>query len=147
MHELRRRTHAPNIPAITAAVRQAVARQHGLDAYVVALVKPGAILKTTSGKIRRQDCRAAFLAGTFPVIVSSVQAGLELPELPSRATLAAQPAQQRRAVLLQALQELVASRTQLGSDGIDADTQLNSVGLDSLAALELQHVLSSPKSS
>jgi hypothetical protein len=34
----------------------------------VVLVKPGSILKTSSGKIQRQGCRAAFLAGSLDVV-------------------------------------------------------------------------------
>jgi hypothetical protein len=32
------------------------------------LIKPGRIPKTTSGKIQRRACRAAFLEGTFEVV-------------------------------------------------------------------------------
>jgi acyl-CoA synthetase (AMP-forming)/AMP-acid ligase II len=42
------------------AIRQAVTSQHGLDLHAVVLVKPGTIPKTSSGKIRRRACQAAF---------------------------------------------------------------------------------------
>ncbi|WP_375506128.1 fatty acyl-AMP ligase [uncultured Nostoc sp.] len=57
-----------NVQEILGNVRQAVIAQHGLDIYATVLIKTGSILKTSSGKIRRQACRAAFLAGTLDVI-------------------------------------------------------------------------------
>lgn len=47
--------------AITRAVRQAVNREHGVHAEVVALVAPGAVPKTSSGKVQRRRCRALLL--------------------------------------------------------------------------------------
>ena len=42
---------------------QAVATEHDVQAYCVALIRGGTILKTSSGKIQRHACRAEFLAG------------------------------------------------------------------------------------
>jgi acyl-CoA synthetase (AMP-forming)/AMP-acid ligase II len=46
-------------------IRQAVAEGHELQAYSVVLLKPGGIPKTSSGKVQRQACRSAYLAGTL----------------------------------------------------------------------------------
>ncbi|MER6721821.1 SDR family NAD(P)-dependent oxidoreductase [Streptomyces halstedii] len=46
------------------AIRADVSREHGLRAHVVALVRTGTVPKTSSGKLRRQDCVDALLAGT-----------------------------------------------------------------------------------
>jgi acyl-CoA synthetase (AMP-forming)/AMP-acid ligase II len=47
------------------AARSAVARVHALRLAELVLVTPGAVPKTSSGKIRRRACREAFLAGTL----------------------------------------------------------------------------------
>ncbi|HEX2691982.1 MAG TPA: fatty acyl-AMP ligase [Kofleriaceae bacterium] len=47
------------------AARRAVAIDHDVDLHQLCLVRPGTIPKTTSGKIRRQACRAGFLSGSL----------------------------------------------------------------------------------
>ena len=48
---------------IKAAVRRAVSEEAAVRVQGVVLAAPGKVLKTTSGKIRRRDCRAQWLAG------------------------------------------------------------------------------------
>ncbi|WP_051023031.1 hybrid fatty acyl-AMP ligase/type I polyketide synthase [Nocardia pneumoniae] len=48
---------------IEGAVRAAVATDHGLTLAAVLLIRPGTIYKTSSGKIQRAACRAAYLSG------------------------------------------------------------------------------------
>ena len=48
--------------------RQAVMAQHDLQIYALALIEPGSIPKTSSGKIMRRACRSNFLEGTLEVI-------------------------------------------------------------------------------
>jgi len=48
---------------VTEAIRAAVSRCHALPVADVRLVAAGAIPRTTSGKLARQSCRAAYLAG------------------------------------------------------------------------------------
>ena len=50
------------------AIRQAIIHTHGLPVAAVVLLQPKSIFKTSSGKIRRQDCKKAFLAGTLKVL-------------------------------------------------------------------------------
>ena len=54
--------------AILQAVRQAVADEHGLDAYAVVLIKTGSLCKTTSGKVQRRACRTAFVQDELNVV-------------------------------------------------------------------------------
>lgn len=56
--------------AIVAAVRGAVAEAHDLQVYAVSLLRPGSILRTSSGKIQRSACREAFEAGRLDEIAS-----------------------------------------------------------------------------
>ncbi|WDD36937.1 fatty acyl-AMP ligase (plasmid) [Nostoc sp. UHCC 0926] len=57
-----------NVQEIVGNVRQAVIGQHGLDIFATVLIKTGSIPKTSSGKIRRQACRTAFLSGGLDVM-------------------------------------------------------------------------------
>ncbi len=55
------------VPAkeVERAVRRAVSAEHDLRVSAVALLKPGAIPRTTSGKPRRQESRRLFAAGSL----------------------------------------------------------------------------------
>jgi acyl-CoA synthetase (AMP-forming)/AMP-acid ligase II len=53
------------LPALGPLVRRAVSDRHDLHAHVVVLVRRGTIPKTSSGKVRRFECRELFLAGAL----------------------------------------------------------------------------------
>src|SRR5262249_37036588 len=55
----------PDVGTVAEAVRRSVAEEHEAELYAFALLKLGAMPKTSSGKIQRQACRSAFLAGTL----------------------------------------------------------------------------------
>jgi len=61
-----------NIKEVIGNIRQAVAQQHDLSIHAVVLLKTGGIPKTSSGKVQRSACRAAFLAGGLNVIDEGV---------------------------------------------------------------------------
>jgi acyl-CoA synthetase (AMP-forming)/AMP-acid ligase II len=52
-------------PAVVSAIRAAVREGHTLAVADVVLIRPGALPRTSSGKVRRSQCRADYLAGTF----------------------------------------------------------------------------------
>ncbi len=54
--------------AIIEAIRREVSREHELVADSIVLLKSGAIPKTSSGKIQRHACRAAFLADELDAV-------------------------------------------------------------------------------
>ncbi|MEO0756446.1 MAG: fatty acyl-AMP ligase [Cyanobacteria bacterium J06648_16] len=64
------RSHQKDLPAeeIITEIRQAISEAHELQVYAIALVKSGNVLKTSSGKIQRQGCKASFKAGTLEVL-------------------------------------------------------------------------------
>ena len=49
-----------SVDYLFSAIRQAVSKSHDLQVYGIVLLKPGAILKTSSGKIQRQACRGLY---------------------------------------------------------------------------------------
>lgn len=60
-------TFGPSIDAI----REAIAVEHGLHVSRILLVEPGAVPKTSSGKIQRRACREAFLTGALEILVDA----------------------------------------------------------------------------
>ena len=57
---------------IMQSLRAAVLERHGLRLGTIALVPPRALLKTSSGKLRRWACRDAFAAGKMKMLARSV---------------------------------------------------------------------------
>jgi acyl-CoA synthetase (AMP-forming)/AMP-acid ligase II len=51
-------------------LRQAIAEEHGIQLYGVALVPPGTVPKTTSGKLQRFLCRDAWMNDTLGALAS-----------------------------------------------------------------------------
>ncbi|WP_406438721.1 fatty acyl-AMP ligase [Streptomyces sp. NBC_01613] len=54
-----------DVPALTRAVRAAVSARHGLRLADVVLVAPGAVPRTSSGKVSRALTRARYLEGAY----------------------------------------------------------------------------------
>ncbi len=63
VQEVDRRACAIEESHLIGDVRQAIAERHELQAHEVVLVEQGSILKTSSGKVRRSSCRAAYESG------------------------------------------------------------------------------------
>lgn len=57
----------PDVDEIAAAVRAAVVREHELTIHAVVLVQPGAVPKTSSGKIQRRLTRERWSTGVLPI--------------------------------------------------------------------------------
>jgi amino acid adenylation domain-containing protein len=133
--------HPLDMEMLAALIRQTVAVQHDLEAAAVALVKPGTIPKTSSGKIQRRACRQAFLAGSLPSISLSrttrkVRENRSEPA--SAPDLSALPETARAPFLESYLTRAIA--TLLGCDESQVAAQpLNRLGIDSLKALQLAH--------
>ena len=63
-----RNAEAADHAAVIRAIRKAVAMDHSLTIGRMALLAPGAIAKTTSGKIQRAACRSALLGGKLAIV-------------------------------------------------------------------------------
>lgn len=57
-------------PAIEAEIRAAVLSAHGVAVTHVALIKPGTLAKTSSGKVQRFQCRSSYLAGELECVTA-----------------------------------------------------------------------------
>jgi myxalamid-type polyketide synthase MxaE and MxaD len=60
-----RRVAAEEWKFVKTAVLRAVSDNFGLHVYELVLLKVGGVPKTSSGKIRRQECRKAYLTGSL----------------------------------------------------------------------------------
>ncbi|MCH9648635.1 MAG: amino acid adenylation domain-containing protein [Deltaproteobacteria bacterium] len=71
VQEVRRDYRDPDSSPLVEAIRKAVAEVHEVEIWAVELVRPGGVPKTSSGKIQRRACRAAFLEGSLPSLLRS----------------------------------------------------------------------------
>jgi len=85
--ELELRAKADDAETIFRAVRRAVAVEHSLPVHAIALVRAGGLPRTSSGKLQRHLCRAAFLAGELPLVAPVDSGGDEAIALDARAQL------------------------------------------------------------
>jgi len=142
IHEIDRHYTAKATDAI-AAIRHSVARVHGIHAYSVALVKIGGIPKTSSGKIRRRDCRRKFLSGMLdPMAISTAEDGnAQSPEdLVGLGAVSTEESARRGAMIRAYLRARIASLLRVDQASI-LQQPLISLGLDSLMASELKSAI------
>lgn len=118
---------------VIAAVRQAIAEEHELQLYAVALTRPGEIPRTTSGKIQRFLCRKTFLAGGLGIL-SEWRAEFKAPSLQEAGAGEPQVEDWQTWLIFQ-----LAQRMRISPEIIEADQPPSRYGLDSLAAVELAH--------
>jgi acyl transferase domain-containing protein/acyl-CoA synthetase (AMP-forming)/AMP-acid ligase II/glyoxylase-like metal-dependent hydrolase (beta-lactamase superfamily II)/acyl carrier protein len=136
-----------DLAAALDAARAAVLREHEIALQAIVLVKAGSIAKTTSGKIQRRACKAAFLEGTLDIVVewrrgatSSPPARSAVSTPPSPSALAVAPT--RSVVAIEAwLVANVSQQLKMDPRHIDVREPFASYGLDSLAATELSGAL------
>jgi acyl-CoA synthetase (AMP-forming)/AMP-acid ligase II len=84
VHEIDRRAFVEaDLEAVADGVAEAVATQTGLSLHDLVLVRPGAIPRTTSGKVQRRLCREIYLSGVY----KTAQAGPDLTPLTDTQTM------------------------------------------------------------
>jgi amino acid adenylation domain-containing protein len=130
-----------DVDEVVRAIRSAISEEHEIQAYGVLLLKTTSIPKTSSGKIQRHACRVGFLNESLDIVGSSI---LEESEIFSsqgpleREVLLAIAPEQRQLVLISYLQDIVKSALRIDLPQLDRQQPLNSMGIDSLMAVELQ---------
>ncbi|HEX3641760.1 MAG TPA: beta-ketoacyl synthase N-terminal-like domain-containing protein, partial [Ktedonobacteraceae bacterium] len=60
--------HLSKLDEIIAAIRQAIAEEHELQVYAIALIKPSSLPKTSSGKVQRRSARQAYLDSSLAIV-------------------------------------------------------------------------------
>ena len=74
VQELERQSRTVETESLIGTIRQAISETHELQAYDVILVQAGTLPKTSSGKIQRQACKAAYLEGKFESVRATAKA-------------------------------------------------------------------------
>ena len=139
VNELTPRHKDFDLPAIIESIREAVALEHDLQVYSVALIAAGNIPKTSSGKIRRRACREAFMNGSLEVIELDTLAKTDarFDFAISRALVLATPLEERQELVESYLEHCVHRLFRLGESQPVRHLSLWKLGLDSLVAFEL----------
>lgn len=130
-HEVRTGTPPTQYTEIATAMRQTLSRLHAVAADIL-LLAPGTLTKTSSGKQQRSAAKSRYLAGELPAVFVSSAPRISAPA----GGLARRLNQQGD------LSEALASHLQaiLGMPvPPGTGSSVSSLGLDSLAAVELQH--------
>ncbi|GAA1964505.1 amino acid adenylation domain-containing protein [Catenulispora subtropica] len=112
---------------IAAAIRTAVLGAHSVAASRIVLLSKGGLPKTSSGKVRRSECRRALAAGELPVLFDDAAAEHPEPTAP----------EPERLVLADVLRAAAAKSLGVAADSLDVDVPLAASGLDSVKAAEL----------
>jgi len=149
VQEVERRYWNANLDEMVESIRQAVAEHHELQVYAIALIKTGSIPKTSSGKLQRRASREKFLAHDL-ALLEEWTLTLEDTWLPVSAEedqragrniheeLLQADAIERQRLLENYIREKIATSLKLSLAGMDVQQPLNSLGIDSLTAMELK---------
>ena len=135
------RTHMRKLDAeaVFDAMIASIASECELQAYDILLVRPGQVLKTSSGKIQRQANKQAYLSESFKVLARLRQ---EAEEGESEAPASAPAAEVAGDEISQWLMYAIAEITQTSKERISETKNFMAFGLDSLASVELQERIS-----
>ncbi|HEY6923203.1 MAG TPA: condensation domain-containing protein, partial [Steroidobacteraceae bacterium] len=125
------------------SLRRAVSLEHGIQPYAVVLLAPGRILKTSSGKIRRQACREAYLSGALEALEISVLSEEKVESEQLAPALLALAPEERRPRLAMYLQEQMGRLLGISPLKVDLRNTALELGLDSLGLLRLRQQLES----
>lgn len=127
----------PSPQELVTAVHDAVARKHAIVPVAIVFIGQGTIARTTSGKLRRQQCKSDFLAGALAevhrwegMVTIETSADTPMSATPSMRELVQQG-------LLTQIQEWMAEN--LGPDGprLDSARSLAEHGLGSVDQMNL----------
>jgi amino acid adenylation domain-containing protein len=124
------------------SIRRALSREHEIQAHAIVLVRPFSVPKTSSGKVQRLACRKQYLEGLLDVRYE----WKTVPSYAHQSHTAAEPETSIHnvadvAVIEQWLVSKLAASTGVAVYGIDHKQPVSSFGLDSLAAVEMEHAL------
>lgn len=143
--------------ALVRKIREAVTDECRVAPAEIILVQPGSIPKTSSGKIRRAECRRAYLDGSLRIVATadhiseSRDGGRNLSPMSQtndaedllHAALSLLPIPQKAALVTRFLLSTAARLLRTSESELDANASILRSGLDSLRAVELKHAIDS----
>jgi acyl carrier protein len=132
--------------AVFEAMRGAISRQHDLQLAVAALIRPGSLPRTPSGKVRRFACREGLMAGTLPTLArweARLDGGHEASSAASWLDdIRKQPRARREDLLRRLMQQELAKLSGLPEGQLPpADIGFFDLGLDSVAVVNFGAIL------
>ncbi len=123
---------------VVGTVRRSLSEAHEVQLHALVLLEPGALPKTSSGKIQRRACKAELLAGWPRALLFWREAdgvaqgqGAPAPEAPTAPVSVEE--------LETWLVARLSARLRVRPEELAKDVPITSFGLDSLAAVELAH--------
>lgn len=132
------RRSAAELERLAVGIRRRIADEHEIAVHTVVLTRPGAIAKTTSGKVRRGACRTAFEEGQLPVVWKHEQPGID--DGPAPAPMDGTAAGRGGfADVVAALTAILARTSGLTADDVDPKLAPAASGLDSLGLTDFGH--------
>jgi amino acid adenylation domain-containing protein/FkbM family methyltransferase len=129
----------PDPDDVMDSIRRAVAENHEVQLHAIALLKPGTLPKTTSGKIQRRLCRSLFLEGSLDAIAIWQAPAVENSDAGLTQTISFATEES----ITDWLRSLLASKMGIAASSIDFARPITRYGLDSLVAIELMHAIQS----
>lgn len=137
------RAHIRSLDAreVVNSVRLAVAKEHDLQIYGLALLKTGSILKTSSGKVQRAACKKAFLENDLKLVEywdHGIATSVENAPVSKESVSSLPSLNEIRNWLI----EQVASRAQVHEEEVITSEPFALFGLDSAAAVGITGELS-----
>jgi acyl-CoA synthetase (AMP-forming)/AMP-acid ligase II/acyl carrier protein len=137
--ELRRSGLHTSLSDVPMAVQDELVRRLDLKADFIGLLKPGAVPRTTSGKIQRLQCRENYQAGSFE-FVATWPAG-ETGTAAQQTATRDDHSKPTRLMIENWLVQWLSFRLQIPVENIDRRQPLSAYGMDSLAAVQLSQAL------
>jgi hypothetical protein len=131
-----------DLQALAQTLQRVVLEHHQTPCHAIVLAPPGGVLKTTSGKVRRQACRQLWLDGTLQKKALFIQqAGSTASSPASRVVDAAFPrakvATRKLSARESLMQKIAAEMLNLPSaEAVDVDQPLTEQGMGSLTAVD-----------
>ncbi|MGF1490395.1 MAG: AMP-binding protein, partial [Prochloraceae cyanobacterium] len=136
-----------NINEIARKIRQAISEEFHLQVYGVLLLKTATIPKTSSGKIQRRATCEKFLANELNLVGSSLlDSSKEDLDESTVAELKEEEYLVKDSELItleKKLKQIIEIALNIKLNNLDSKTSLNSLGIDSLGAIELQNQIES----
>ncbi len=137
VQELRREARHADPGAVMEAIRRAVAEAHEVQLQAVVLIRTASLPKTSSGKVRRSACRAAFLQGELAAVAAweaeGAATGVVMVPVADDLT--------REEGARDWLAGEVAARAGVPRAAVDVHAPLHRFALDSLNVMELAHAV------
>lgn len=124
------------------AIREAIVEEYEISPSKIVFVKLGTLPRTSSGKIRRKECKAKLLAGELKTVFAEASTQGSASEMDQVRT----PANKKPVIYdpnsrETFLSDCVRRVLRLGAQNLDPEVSLLALGLDSIAAAELKAVI------